>query len=175
MYLLSPPAWKIVGLIARDDLVRQSDETDPLQMLDRDVFKETGVDASRTAGSEERSGLTVVPSSSVKGTSANWTHLSLAQICGGVVDRAKRRIRNRGTGLAKSTAVAAINEAVKLRILKKRKLKSEKGDLPTGYCVDWKRVTELAAESKRWSNVKTTNKFGRPLPAKRIPPDKISS
>jgi hypothetical protein len=40
------------------------------------------------------------------------------------------------------------------------------GNLPTSYAIDWKRTSELAEESKRWSNVKTTNKFGRPLPQK---------
>jgi hypothetical protein len=161
MHLLSPPAWKIVSLIARDDLMRQSEELNPICMLDRDLRKTTGmVDTSQPTGPEERSGLTLVEHPSGK-----WTRLSLAQICGGVVDRTKRKAEHRGTGLAKSTAVEAIKEVVQLGIVKKRRSHNNpgRGDLATSYSIDWIRVTELAEESRRWSNVKTTNKFGRPL------------
>jgi hypothetical protein len=160
MHRLSPPAWKIVSLIARDDLVRQAEELSPIGALRRDVFNATGIDMSgQPTGPEERSQLTVV-----EDPRAKWTQLSLAQICGGVLDRKKRVVKNRGTGLAKSSVVEAIEEAFQLEILKKRRNKSHsRGDLPTSYSIVWKRVTELAEESRRWSNVKITNKFGRPL------------
>ena len=108
MYRLSPAAWKIVSLIARDDLVSQTKEVSLQQMLERDVYVATGIDTSQLTASEKRAGPTLV------GDYAHWTRLSLAQICGGVIDRAKRKVESRGTGLPKSSTVAAIEEAVQL-------------------------------------------------------------
>jgi hypothetical protein len=162
MHRLSPTAWKIVTLIARDDLTRLADENSAESALRRDIFTMGGIDTSQPADVDERSAPTMV-----QDPSAKWTRLSLAEICCGVRDRGKRIVKNRGTGLAKSSAVNAIGEAVRLGVLKRRRHSSEMhGNLPTSYSIDWKRTSELAEESKRWSNVKTTNKFGRPLPPK---------
>jgi hypothetical protein len=95
-------------------------------------------------GPEERADLTMVESPGAK-----WTRLSLGEICGGVRDRQKRVVKNRGTGLAKSSAIEAIGEAVRLGILKRRRHNSQTGGkLPTSYSIDWKRVTELLEASQ---------------------------
>jgi hypothetical protein len=46
MHRLSPPAWKIVSRLARDDLIRQFKEHDPRELLRRDLFNATGIDMS---------------------------------------------------------------------------------------------------------------------------------
>jgi hypothetical protein len=161
MHRLSPAAWKVVTIIARDDLMRHSEWKSAFGALRRDVFAATGMDMAQPAGPEQRSDLTVV---GPEDPGARWTRLSLAEICRGVRDPAKRVVRNRGTGLAKSSAVEAIAEADRLGILRRRHRKSHAGgDLPTSYSIDWKRVAEIVEESRRWSNVRTTSKFGRPV------------
>jgi len=161
MHRLSPAAWKVVSLIARDDLVSQTKVVSLERMLERDVYAATGIKMSEPTASEMRAGLTLV------GDGAYWTQLSLAQICGGVRDRAKHKVEHRGTGLPKSTAVAAIKEADQLKILKrKRHSHPGHGNLSTSYSVDWEQVAKLAAESRQWSNVRTSSKFGRSLPPK---------
>ena len=157
MHLLSPAAWKIVSLIARDDLVSHTENTTVERLLERDVYAATGIKMSEPTASEMRAGLTLV------GDGAHWTQLSLAQISCGVRDQAKHKVEHRGTGLPKSTAVAAIKELDQLKILKRRHHSHpQRGHLPTSYAIDWERVAELAEESRRRSNVKATNKFGPP-------------
>jgi hypothetical protein len=131
------------------------------RMLERDVYAATGIRMSELTASEMRADLTLA------GDYSHWTLLSLAQICGGVRDRTKRKVENRDTGLPKSTAVAAIKEAAQLKILKRRHHSHPgHGHLPSSYSIDWERVAELAEESRQWLNVKTSNKFGRTLPPK---------
>jgi hypothetical protein len=115
MHRLSPAAWKVVSLIARDDLVSQTKVVSPGQMLERDVYAGTGIDMSQPTASEMRADLALVDDY------GHWTQLSLAQIAGGVRDRSQHKVEHRGTGLPKSTAVAAIKEAVALKILKRRR------------------------------------------------------
>jgi hypothetical protein len=100
MHRLSPAAWKVVTIMARDDLLRQAEEDSPIGALRRDVFNSSRIDVSQPTEPEERSDLTVVEDSSRR-----WTRLSLAEICRGVRIPAKQAIKNRGTGLAKSSAV----------------------------------------------------------------------
>jgi hypothetical protein len=155
MHQLSPVAWKVVTLIARDDLIRDAEEKSGSGALRRDLFTMGAMNIGEPTEAEERSDLAVV---GAEGPRTRWTRLSLAEICRGVRDAKKRVVKNRGTGLAKSTAVNAIAEAVRLGALKRRRNKSDaSGDLPTSYSIDWKRVEELVEESRRWPNVKTTS------------------
>ncbi len=156
MHRLSPAAWKVVSLIARDDLVNQIKVASPEQKMDRDLYAGAAIRTSEPTASEMRAGLALV------GDGARWTQLSLAQICGGVRDQTnKHKVEHRGTGLPKSTAVAAIKEAVQLKILKRRRHSHPgRGNLSTSYSIDWERVADLGEESSRRSNVKATNKFG---------------
>jgi hypothetical protein len=149
MHRLSPAAWKIVTIIARDDLFRYEEQGSALGALRRDLFKVGGIDLGPAVEPEERSDLTVVDP---KDPGTRWTRLSLAAICRGIRDPGKRIFKNRGTGLAKSSAVEAIEEAECLGVLKRRRHKSRAGgDLPTSYSIDWNRVEELVEESKRLS------------------------
>ena len=154
MHLLSATAWKIVTFIARDDLIRHAEETSPVGALRRDLFRVGGIDISRPTGSEERADLTPV-----EDPAARWTQLSLAEICRGVRVPGKRSMQNRGTGLPKSSAVAAIKEAESLGILRHRRNRSQsRGYGASSYSISWKRVMELAKEAKSRSNLR---KLGR--------------
>ena len=167
MHRLSPAAWKVVSLIACDEIMCRANEGGLMGAHKRDM-RQIGIEIGEPTAEEERSSLALVDDSS------HWTRLSLAQICGGVKDRTKRKVASRGTGLPKSSAIEAIEEAEQLGILRRRRNKYPgRGDLSTSYSINWKRVTELAEESKLWSNVKTTNKFGRPL-RPRTPGGKLS-
>jgi hypothetical protein len=67
--------------------------------------------------------------------------ISLNAICGGV--RLRRRWRDYGTGLSKSSVADAINEALHSGILVRERHQSEAGrDLPSYYAIDWDRVQE---------------------------------
>ena len=71
---------------------------------------------------------------------------------------------NRGTGLTKSSVFEAIREAESLGILRHRRNTSQsRGYGPSSYSISWKRVIELARESKNTAGVRSTNRFGRPL------------
>src|SRR5215472_15043600 len=96
MHRLSPAAWKVVTLIARDDLSRRHAESGFFGAFRSDMFTVSGIDIGEPTGPEERSDLTVVEDRDTK-----WTKLSLAEICRGVRVPAKRAIKNGGTGLAK--------------------------------------------------------------------------
>jgi hypothetical protein len=162
MHLLSASGWKVVTFIARDDLIRQADESSVFGALRRDLFKMGAIDTGQTTGPEERAGLAVVRDEDPDG---KWTQLSLAEICSGVRVPGKRSMQNCGTGLTKSSAVAAIREAARLGILRHRRNTSRsRGYGASSYSISWKRVTELAQESKSKSNVRTTRRFGRPVP-----------
>jgi hypothetical protein len=162
MHLLSATAWKVVTFIARDDLIRQADESSVFGALRRDLFKVGGIDPGQTTEAEERAALAVVRD---EGPEGKWTQLSLAQICSGVRVPGKRSMQSCGTGLTKSSAVEAIKEAARLGILRHRRNTSRsRGYGASSYSISWKRVTELAQESKSKSNVRTTRKFGQPRP-----------
>jgi hypothetical protein len=160
MHLLGPTAWKVVTFIARDDLMRYAEETSSLGALRRDLFKVRGIDTQKAIGPEDRADLVAV---SDRHPTAKWTQFSLAQICDGVRVSGKRHIEVCGTGLAKSSAVQAIQEAVRLGVLRHRRNTSQsRGYGASSYSIPWERVAELAREAKTKSNVRTTSKFGRP-------------
>jgi hypothetical protein len=159
MHLLSPAAWKVVMFVARDDLIRYAEETSWGGALRRDLYNAGGIDIEEPTGPEERADLVVV---SNQDPAVKWTQLSLAQICGGVRVSGKRHMQNCGTGLTKSSAVVAINEAVHLGVLRHRRNRARsRGYVASSYSICWERVAELALESKTKSNVRTTRKFGR--------------
>jgi hypothetical protein len=159
MHLLSGAAWKVVTFIARDDLVRYAEEISPWGALRRDLFAVGGIDTGQPTGPEERAGLAVVPDEE---PGVKWTQLSLAEICNGVRVPGKRSRQNRGTGLAKGSAVQAIKEAERLGILRHRRNTSPSpGYGASSYSISWKRVMELAQESRSKPGVRTTGKFGR--------------
>jgi hypothetical protein len=60
MHRLSPAAWKVVTLIARDDLSRHAEENSVFSAVRRDVYTVTRIDIGEPTGPEERSDLTVV-------------------------------------------------------------------------------------------------------------------
>jgi hypothetical protein len=140
MHLLSPTAWKVVMLIARDDLIRHAEETSGLGALRRDIFNVSGgrIDINEPTGPEERADLVRV---SDQHPTAKWTQLSLAQICDGVRVPGKRHMQNCGNGLAKSSAVEAIKEAVHLGVLRHRRNESRsRGHGASSYSISWERV-----------------------------------
>jgi hypothetical protein len=146
MHLLSAAAWKVVTFIARDDLIRQAEESSALGALRRDMFAVSGIALGHPTGPDERA----VPAPvSDKGPAASWTKLSLAEICRGVRVPGKRSMQNRGTGLTKGSAVKAVKEAKCLGILRHRRNTSPtRGYGASSYSISWKRVTELAQESE---------------------------
>ena len=146
MHRLSPPAWKVVSLIARDDLVNQNKVASPEQKMDRDLYAGAAIRTSEPTASEMRAGLALV------GDGARWTPAkSGSVICGGVRDQTnKHKVEHRGTGLPNRTAVDANKEAVQLKILKRRHhSRPGHGHLPTGYSIDWERVADLGEESQK--------------------------
>lgn len=146
--------------IARDELIRYAEETSWAGALRRDMFNVSGIDINEPTGPEERADLVTV---SDQHPTAKWTQLSLAQICDGVRVPGKRHMQNCGTGLAKSSAVEAIKEAVHLGVLRHRRNGSRsRGHGASSYSISWERVAALALESRTKSNVRTTTKFGRP-------------
>ena len=160
MHLLSPTAWKVVMLVARDELIRYAEETSGFGALRRDMFKVSGIDINEPTGPEERADLVTV---SDQHPTAKWTQLSLAQICDGVRVSGKRHLESCGTGLSKSCAVQSIQEAVRLGVLRHRRNTSRsRGYGASSYSISWERVGELAREAKTRPNVRTTGKFGRP-------------
>jgi hypothetical protein len=159
MHLLSPTAWKVVTFIARDDLMRYAEETHPLGALRRDVFEAIGIDLRESIGPEDRADPVLV---SDRYAAAKWTQFSLAQICDGVRVSGKRHMQVCGTGLAKSSAVQAIQEAVRLGVLRHRRNTSQShGNGASSYSISWERVAELAREAKTKSNMRNTRRFGR--------------
>ena len=124
------------------------------------MFKVGGIDIQKPTGQEERADLVVVND---QHPTAKWTQFSLTQICDGVRVSGKRQIQNCGTGLAKSSAVQAIKEAVGLGVLRHRRNTSQsRGYGASSYSISWERVAALAWEAKTRSNVKDPGKFGGP-------------
>jgi hypothetical protein len=160
MHLMSAAAWKVLTFVARDDLIRRAEESSPFGALRRDAFAVSGIDFGHPTEPEARAAPALVPDNEPTG---RWTQLSLAEICLGVRVPGKRSRQNRGTGLTKGTAVQAIKEAERLGILRHRRNTSpSRGYGASSYSISWKRVTELAQQSRGKPVVRTTSKFGRP-------------
>ena len=145
MERLSPNAWKVICYVAAKHL-RVHDEylecfaNPALFWIRRDL--ETGAGIIHPSG-ESRPYRTVTDGPRLPGCEgpARLAVISLNELCHGV--RLKKCWQDYGTGLSKSSAAAAINEAIRSGFLVRQRNRSSSGrDLSSLYAVDWDRVQE---------------------------------
>jgi len=146
MHRLSPTAWKVVSYVAAQHLRAHPEwlhlHRDPASYYhDRDL---QGAGMINSPGeSEGRSHRPVPEATSIPGERgpARFVVISLKELCQGV--RIKRRYRDHGTGLAKSSVAEAIKEAVQTGVLVHERQKNSSGrDLPSQYAINWDKVQE---------------------------------
>jgi hypothetical protein len=91
-----------------------------------------------------------IPGESVR----RFAVISLGGLCSGV--RTKRRWRDYGTGLSKSSAAAAIHEALASGVLVRQRNRNWAGrDLPSLYAINWDVVQQYEAERQKGRSLKT--------------------
>jgi hypothetical protein len=146
MHRLSPNAWKVVCYVAAQHLRVHSELLERVQdslgaALRSDLEKISIINPPPEAGC--RSYRLVNGGPSVPGeTTSRFAVISLHDFRDGV--RVKRRWRDYGTGLSKSSVAAAIKEAVQSGILVRQHNKSGAGrDLASLYAINWDRVQEF--------------------------------
>lgn len=146
MAKLSPNAWKVVCYIAAAHLRCQVEWLEQIRnpagyALRKDIEGKTGMFSS--SKEEDRPyRLVSSPDHASEASTARFPVISLSQICKGVC--IKRRWRDNGTGLSKSSAAEAITEAIQSGILVRERRTSTRGrDLASLYGIDWDRVQEL--------------------------------
>jgi hypothetical protein len=183
---LSAPAWKVVSYVARHNIAVYLHEVraanDPGRMLLRDAA--SAVPVLKEFAKEEIARIDKVdeapPGSAalhLVGGPKNrqrWpTFMSLQQISTGRLPDGTQR--DRGAGLSKSTATKAINEAIRLGVLERRKRQSEaKGCISSEYAINWEKVLELAGEFKRKSRRRRLRR-GSPIDGRPTPVHKMGS
>jgi hypothetical protein len=153
MHWLSANAWKVVSYVAAQCLRLYPERSGPalIAALNADLERMLGPDyvaqvARRQCRLDERVYRTV---STEFGESQRFAVVSLEQICRGVRIRS-RRFQDYGTGLGKSSAAEAINEAIRAGILIRKRRKDMHGrDVASLYAIDWDRVLELDWLRKR--------------------------
>jgi len=147
MHMLSPNAWKVVCYVAVQQLRVHTEwlerVLDPGTAAMRSDFEKVEI-YEAPAKSGERSYRRVDGCPCLPGErTSRFVVISLRHFCIGVRD-VKRRRRDFGTGLSKSSVAAAIKEGVQSGILVQRRNKSGAGrDLASLYGIDWDRVQEL--------------------------------
>jgi len=145
--VLSPNAWKIVSFVARQSLgiyaSEWEEEHNPRKLVIRDLRAMIGEKIPLTAVEPQATpGLAVVSENTPK----RFVPISLQQICAGI--RKPKGFQSCGTGLSKSSAAAAINEAVQQGILERRHRTQQGRDLASHYAINWERVSAIAQTMK---------------------------
>lgn len=145
MHRLSPNTWKVVSYVAAQRLRVHSEWLerlrDPAGFALRRDLEQVGI-IDNSSESRERPYRSVSEGPLVPGQqTSRFPLISLNELCVG--KRVKRRRRDYGTGLSKSSVAEAINEAIGVGILVRARHKSSAGrDLPSQFAIDWDRVQE---------------------------------
>lgn len=116
--------------------------------LRKDLEKGAGI-ITPSGESGERPYRSVPDGPTVPGQRASrFPVISLNELCVG--KRVKRRRRDYGTGLCKSSVTKATNEAIRLGILVRERRKSHTGrDLASLFAINWDRVQEYDRERRK--------------------------
>jgi hypothetical protein len=140
---LSANAWKVVSYVAAQHLrvhIELLEKlNDPLDYAIKTYIESFGIvdtprETSRPYRADQRA--PILPGG---GGIGRFAIVSLEEICRGV--RMKRGWRDYGTGLSKSTAAAAIKEALRTGVLMRERHKSAAGrDLASFYAINWDTV-----------------------------------
>lgn len=146
MHRLSPNAWKLVCYVAAQHLRVHPEWLDRFEdpimaALHRDLAQ---VGIMGAAGPPAERSYRLVPDGPYLPGEATsrFVVISLRDFCKGL--RLRRRRRDFGTGLSKSSLAAAIKEAVRSGIVVQRRNKSGAGrDLASLYAIDWDLVQQL--------------------------------
>jgi hypothetical protein len=161
MHRLRPNAWKVVSYVAAQHIRVHPEWIErrlyPIDFLTQQVAEHVGI-IDPSGDSRERPyrpGGPAVPGEQT----GRFAIISLDVLCRGV--KIKRRWRDYGTGLSKSSVAKAINEALKSGILVRQKNKSGRGrDLSSLYAIDWDRVQEYDWQRRKRVSTMRTHQSG---------------
>ena len=167
VHRLSPNAWKVVSYIASQHLRVQFEwlafHRGPAAFaLSRDLER-VAVITDPPAGTGERPYRLVDGDAAIPGSRGpgRFAVISLDQICHGV--KIKRRRRDFGTGLSRSSAAEAINQALGSGILARERRKSSTGrDLSSAYGINWDRVQEFDWQRRKGLTGRSSRRVRQP-------------
>jgi hypothetical protein len=162
MHLLSPNAWKVVSYVAAQQLRVYSELLERLRdpavfFLAQDLKKGGGI-IEPSGESDERPYRPVSGGPTIPGEQASrFVMISLRELCIG--KRIKRRWRDRGTGLSKSSVTEAIKEAIDAGILVRERQRTATGrDVSSAFAIDWDRVQQYDWERRKGLNQVSTSR-----------------
>jgi hypothetical protein len=168
MHRLRPNAWKVVSYVAAQHIRVHPEWIErrlyPTDFLTQQVAEHVGIiNPSGESGERPyRPGGPAVPGEQT----GRFAIISLDILCHGV--KIKRRWRDKGTGLSKSSVAKAINEALKLGILIREQQKSIRGrSLSSHYAIDWDRVQEYDWQRRKGVSTRRTPRPREDEPNKR--------
>jgi hypothetical protein len=163
MHRLRSNAWKVVSYVAAQHIRVHPEWIErrlyPTDFLTQQVAEHVGIiNPSGESGERPyRPGGPAVPGEQT----GRFAIISLDILCHGV--KFKRRWRDKGTGLRKSSVAKAINEALKSGILVRQKNKSGSGrDLSSLYGINWDRVQEYDRQRQKGLTWVSTRRTPRP-------------
>ena len=148
MRLVTPPGWKVLSYIARQNLETLYNEWEsrysPIALITRDLTRATGIPLSEPQPSPALGPhLLEADSSEPK---EQFVPISFAEFCRGS-RKPNGTYRNFGTGLSKSAVVKAIHELLQLGVIERRRRHAGTGgDMSTLYRIAWSRVEELTKQ-----------------------------